>query len=64
MANLLLTMLPARNIPATHFASSTGPIEQTFGVTDFWVPLGPPEFVVWVPLAASVACDRGLARNR
>jgi hypothetical protein len=28
MANLLLTMLQATNIPATHFADSTGPIEQ------------------------------------
>jgi hypothetical protein len=28
MANLLLTMLQAANIPATHFADSTGPIEQ------------------------------------
>ena len=28
MANLLLTMLKATDIPATHFADSTGPIEQ------------------------------------
>ena len=30
MANLLLTMLQAANIPTTHFADTTGPIEQLF----------------------------------
>jgi hypothetical protein len=28
MANLLLTMLKAVDVPATQFADSTGPIEQ------------------------------------
>jgi hypothetical protein len=30
MANLLLTMLQAADVPATHFADSTGPIEELF----------------------------------